>query len=187
MFYKLKKLFLYFTIYSFIGWSLEFFYRSLISSHIVFPGFLGVPLCPIYGFVAILFILFLDRFKDKWYLIFIFGCLIAGTSEYISSFILEKIFHAIWWDYSGVLLNINGRTCVRAMIAFGLLAIFLIKILHPALTKFVNKHITDKVLNIIDLICIIFIVGALSVDVFKMVGLNEYTDCAEKTVSIYRS
>lgn len=185
--FQLKKLFLWFTLYSFIGWVLEICFRSLLVGEIVFPGFLGIPICPIYGFVALLFIILLDRFRDKWYLVFIFGALISGVFEYITSFLLEFMFHAVWWDYSQHYMNINGRTCLDAMLMFGVLAVFLVKVLHPFIENITDKYLSSNVIIVIDIVLLIIILTSLFISVYRMLVFNEYSPGAEinETITIY--
>ena len=41
----------------------------------------------------------------------------AGV-EYLTSWGLEAIFHARWWDYTGCFLNLNGRICAMSILFF---------------------------------------------------------------------
>jgi len=56
---------LYFFLYSFIGWLMETFYSLLVLGHFTNRGFLVGPICPIYGFGAILMILFISQYKKN--------------------------------------------------------------------------------------------------------------------------
>ena len=51
--------------------------------------------------------------------------------EYFTSFLLEKIFHNRWWDYSNRKYNLNGRICLRNSISFGVLSLFIIYAVTP--------------------------------------------------------
>lgn len=42
-----------------------------------------------------------------------------------------KLFHARWWDYSQKRFNINGRVCASNLLAFGVMGVFVVKVLKP--------------------------------------------------------
>ena len=94
------KLFIFFIVYSFIGYIAEVIFVSLSQRKLVNRGFLCGPICPIYGLGAIAMIVLLRRYVHDYVALFVFGALIASTLEYFISFALEKIFHNKWWDYS---------------------------------------------------------------------------------------
>ena len=118
-------------LYSFIGW----FYESTIFS-LVEQGklmnrgcFIG-PYLPIYCVVAILNLYLLDGMESSFKIVLI-SALTCCAVEYFTSWTLEKIFHARYWDYSYFPLNINGRVSVVSGAFFGIAILFLIKVLHP--------------------------------------------------------
>ena len=136
MIYKLQIYFMMFLIYSVAGWIMECT-LSIIQKHkFVNRGFLIGPYCPIYGVGVVSVHLLLSRFANNIPLLFILGTLICGTLEYMTSFFMEKIFHARWWDYSQKKFNINGRVCLETLIPFGVLSTLII--------SFVNPWILDK-------------------------------------------
>ncbi len=135
----LAKLFLLFIIYSFIGWVIEMIYCYCRSKKIVNRGFLIGPICPIYGFGAILIYLLLKNFDSDLITIFLKTMLICGVLEYITSFILEIIFKTKWWDYSDRKFNINGRICLETLIPFGILGIIFIKLINPFFMNLVSN------------------------------------------------
>jgi len=69
------------------------------------------PWCPIYGFGAVFISLLLSRHAEDPLAVFGLAILICGILEYSASYMLEKIFHARWWDYSTKKFNLNGRVC----------------------------------------------------------------------------
>lgn len=153
----MDKFFLYFLlfiIYSFIGWCIEVVNILFHQKKFVNRGFLLGPLCPIYGYSSILMIFLLQKYKNDLVALFLMAILICSLIEYFTSLIMEKIFHARWWDYSNKKFNINGRICLETMIPFGLLGILLIKVLNPFIIKFL-KFIPSKILLIITIILLI--------------------------------
>lgn len=128
---------LYFTIYSFLGWVCESTYCSIGQKKLVNRGFLNGPFCPIYGFGALLVISILSPFVNNIPVLFIASIIVTSTLEYITSYVLEKIFHMSWWDYSTYKYNINGRVCLQNSLMFGLLSLFVMLVIHPAIDDFV--------------------------------------------------
>ena len=130
--------FLYLFIYSVIGWICEVIFCKIVHGNWTNRGFLSGPYCPIYGFGALFIILLLGPFKENPFFIFILSLIITTLLEYITSFAMEKIFNAKWWDYSNEPLNINGRVCIGTAIPFGLLGLILTYFIHPYITIFIN-------------------------------------------------
>lgn len=94
-------------------------------------GFLIGPWCPIYGFGTVLITLLLSKFTDDPLAVFALAMLLCGTLEYLTSYIMEKAFHARWWDYSTKKFNLNGRVCADTLIPFGLLGLGMIYFIKP--------------------------------------------------------
>jgi uncharacterized membrane protein len=82
------------------------------------------PFIPIYGFGGLLYIALMHVSLNPFFLFFA-GAFSACILEYITSWTLEKVFHARWWDYSKEKLNINGRVCLIGFLAFGGFAVIL--------------------------------------------------------------
>lgn len=136
-----------FFIYSFIGYICEIISSSIVQKKLVNRGFLCGPYCPIYG-VGSLFILFtLSRFKEDPVLVFVLGALITSCLEYFTSFLLEKIFHNKWWDYSYMKLHIHGRVCLQNTLLFGFGSLLIIYMAQPFIGDILDK-IPNLYLNI---------------------------------------
>ncbi len=126
-----------FIVFSVMGWIWESIYCSACEKKWANRGFLYGPLCPIYGFGGIMGLALYQIATLKgvtnlpFWMIFLVGFVVSMVLEYPTSYVLEKLFHARWWDYSNVPLNINGRTSVPTSIAFGAAAILVMKMLIP--------------------------------------------------------
>ena len=94
-------------------------------------GVLLGPLCPIYGTGAVLMAYFLPLWTTQVESTFLLALVLCGTLEYITSWLMEKLFHARWWDYSQKRFNINGRVCASNLLAFGVMGVFVVKVLKP--------------------------------------------------------
>jgi len=150
-------IFAQFIIYSFIGYICEVFYCSFLQKKVVNRGFLFGPLCPIYGFGAILTIYSLRNLMENPVVIFILGMLITSTLEYYTSYIFEKIFNNKWWDYSYRSDNINGRICLHNSIYFGLGIVIILYVVNPYLESLINL-ISRNILDIISIIIFILLI-----------------------------
>lgn len=129
--HQLSVWFIYFIIYSIMGWIAETIYCSVLERHFVERGFLRGPLCPIYGTGAVIILWLLQPYVDSWILLFVIGFFLTSALEYLTSYAMEKVFKMRWWDYSKHFLNINGRVCLLNSTMFGILVLILVKGIHP--------------------------------------------------------
>lgn len=130
------ELVLLFFIYAFIGWLWETIYCSIKAKAFVYRGFLIGPYCPIYGIGILSVIYFLEPFKNNLFLLYIFSALLVTALEYVTSYGLEKLFHASWWDYKDVPLNINGRVAVPVSLFWGIACTVIVKVIQPIVLEF---------------------------------------------------
>ncbi|MBU5590516.1 putative ABC transporter permease [Clostridium sp. MSJ-4] len=137
--FSIYNILFYFVIYSFIGWCTEVAYAFYNQRKFVNRGFLNGPFCPIYGFGSLILIVFLNPFKSNILLLFILSLLLTSLLEYITGYILETIFNTRWWDYRDNAFNIKGRVCLSFSVMWGVVSIFLIKVLHPPVENFINN------------------------------------------------
>ena len=98
-------------------------------------AFLNGPFCPVYGVGALLVIFLLRPFTQNLLVLFVFGVLVTSVLEYITGFLLEKLFHTTWWDYSKRKFNIKGRVCLRNSLLFGVLSVLLLHFINPFVEK----------------------------------------------------
>ena len=119
-------------------------------------GLIYGPLNPVYGFGVVIFVLFLSKIKNP-ILIFIGGMLLGGGFEYVCSFVQEKVFGTISWDYSHQLFNIGGRTSLKYMLIWGVLALIFMKFIYPILSNLIEK-IPVKIGRILTVILVVFVI-----------------------------
>ena len=165
---NLSTYFTLFITYSFLGWVVEVINCSIVEKKIVNRGFLISPICPIYGCGAIIITLALSNYKDDWFVVFCMAVILCGTLEYITSWLMEKLFHARWWDYSQYKFNINGRICLETMIPFGILGLLIIYILNPFFYNLL-KYIPSNISNIISLVLFIILIVDVIIS-FKVIS-----------------
>ena len=170
----------YFVIYSFLGWVLESIVRTICERKIINTGFLIGPFCPIYGFGAIIMILFLDGFKNNILFLFFISVIALTLWEYVVGLLLEKLFHTKYWDYSNHKFNYKGRICLTNSIAWGILGVLFIKYIHPFIIQILS-YIDFKYVEIIACIisfillvdAIISIIKVIKTTLEKIEDINE--------------
>ena len=139
-------------------------------------GLIYGPFTPVYGIGAIIYYLTLNAInktyqnkktnskelcnrkyaKILYYVkIFAITALLGGITEYISSFVQEKVFGTISWDYSHMFMNLNGRTSLLYCVYWGIIAIAYLKVIYPAFQKM--EILLDKIsVRIVTVILMIF-------------------------------
>lgn len=123
----------------------------VVSAHKKFltaRGFLIGPWCPIYGFGAVFITLFLKKYNDDLWALFVNSFLLGSILEYFTSYIMEKLFKARWWDYSDHKYNLNGRISLTTSLGFGVLGVIVVKIFNPFFMKIPNS-MPSLIFNII--------------------------------------
>lgn len=144
--------FMLFFIYAILGWIIETTLVSIEKRKFVNRGFLIGPYCPIYGFGGLVITILLKNYTKDPIVLFLMAVIICGTLEYFTSYIMEKIFKARWWDYSAKKYNINGRICLETVVPFGILGCLVMYVLNPITFKYLNM-LSNSMLNIISAIC----------------------------------
>ena len=159
--FSIWRIFAYFIIYSVLGYVIETIFGIITKGTWESrQSFLYGPFCGIYGLGAVIMIIFLQYFNKTNNSLFWGGFLIGSVTEYVISFLGEKIFNVIWWDYSNMPLNINGRVCVFFSLFWGFLAIYLMSYINPKIDKLIEwfkKKISIKKLKIITAVVTIFL------------------------------
>ena len=158
MIHILQIYFLLFITYAFLGWCIEVILKYIQFKRFINRGFLIGPWLPIYGWGALLITILLQKYNSDPVALFFLGMAVCSILEYSTSYILEKVFRARWWDYSTKKFNINGRICLDTMVPFGVGAVIIICHINPYLFDLFNT-INNSLLNIITLIIfIIFLI-----------------------------
>ena len=159
--YSIATYFIYFIIIAICGWLMEVTLQLVQKHKFADRGFLIGPYCPIYGCGALLITIFLTKLEEYPLALFSVTILVCGVLEYFTSYIMEKFFHARWWDYSENRFNINGRVCLETIIPFGILGLTLIYIVNPFIFDNLVK-VPESTLNIIAIIiAVIFAIDNL--------------------------
>jgi len=136
--YGLYEFLWFFAIYAFLGWCAEVAYAAMCEGKFVNRGFLNGPYCPIYGVGVVLVIGLLTPLRSSRLLLFCGSVVLTSALEWLTGFVLEKVFHDKWWDYSDVPFNLNGYICLKFSILWGFGCMFIMEIFHPTVAALVN-------------------------------------------------
>ena len=181
----MNKVIVIFFMFAFLGWVWESIYCTAKDRKWANRGFLYGPICPIYGCGGIIGLFACNLVKESilplpqlspWQM-FGAGFVVSMILEYPTSWVLEKLFHARWWDYSRVPLNINGRTSVPTSIAFGAVSIPIMKTILPAADTLIEA-VPESTINLTALL----LVAVCSAD--TTLTVSALTDFQNKVTAI---
>lgn len=140
--------FIYFLTFAIIGWILETLFSFYSLGYFTKRGFLFGPLCPIYGWGALILIIFFSTYRKHNFKLFIYAAIIFSMLEYIVSFAMEALFSLKWWDYTNEFMNLNGRISIFYSFAWGIIAILFINLIYPFFKKKINILLSKIPYNI---------------------------------------
>lgn len=160
---NLIKYILLFFFYSAAGWCLETTYCSIGEKRFINRGFLTGPLCPIYGTAALVMtILIYNPFRDRPLLVFVLGIILCDLVEYITSFLMEKLFAARWWDYTYEFMNIRGRICLKHSLYWGVISIVFVDVIHPAVENLYSRINGQYLIFILAAVLTVFVLDLIN-------------------------
>ncbi|MGN0487462.1 MAG: putative ABC transporter permease [Acutalibacteraceae bacterium] len=160
---NLIKYILLFFFYSAAGWCLETTYCSIGEKRFINRGFLTGPLCPIYGTAALVMtILIYNPFRDRPLLVFVLGIILCDLVEYITSFLMEKLFAARWWDYTYEFMNIRGRICLKHSLYWGVISIVFVDVIHPAVENLYSRINGQYLIYILAAVLTVFVLDLIN-------------------------
>ena len=162
-----------------MGWLMEVILTVIKEHKFVNRGFLIGPYCPIYGSGCLLIIILLNRYLDSPIILFFMAIIICSILEYLTSYVMEKIFNARWWDYSDKRFNLNGRICLETMIPFGVLGTLITYVINPFYVKILSS-IPEIILNIIAIILFLVFITDIGVSCNVVTTLKKEIKKAEK-------
>ena len=155
----LSEYFLYFMMYSILGWIYEVFlevvvYRWGFSNR----GVLFGPYCTVYGVGALIFILCLKGLQKKRIylgkvlitpvLVFIGIVVIATAVELLASYIMEFTHGECLWDYTRFSFNFQGRIALNPSIRFGIGGMVFLYVLQPLFER-LTRRMGEKAVYIV--------------------------------------
>ncbi|KRM74814.1 hypothetical protein FC82_GL002757 [Secundilactobacillus collinoides DSM 20515 = JCM 1123] len=126
---------LYFFAYAFVGLLWESGYVSVRKRKWTNSGFLNGPAIPVYGFSMIAVLAAIRPFENNLIAVYFASAIMITLIEYVTSWLMEVFFHARWWDYSKVPLNLNGRVALPISAFWGVGVLVIVKVIHPLVSR----------------------------------------------------
>ncbi len=180
-----------FFIYSIIGWCIEVTLKYFQFHRFINRGFLTGPWLPIYGSGCAVITVAIDALtlasvhNGSYGSVFAVSFALCGTLEYFVSFVMEKRFHARWWDYSKKPMNLHGRIWIGNLTLFGLGGVIVVKLTNPVFLKLLQKiPQTPKLIIVLGLMAIFISDAIISHFVLKMVKTEVENSEADNTEQI---
>jgi uncharacterized membrane protein len=184
----IAKYFVEFIVYAFLGWIYECIYCSIKSGHWDNRGFLYGPVCPIYGFGAILCSITFGNYNlstsgdTPLWETFAICAVGSAVMEYATSYVLEKIFRAKWWDYSDTPLNIHGRIALPVTAAFGAAGCLIVKFVVPV-SESIKAQVHADAAEMFSLLFAMLIAADTALTVQSLVDLTRKLDAFEADIN----
>ena len=133
--YTLYQLLWFYLLYSFIGWTIGTSVAAVREHRFIDVGFLFGPYCPVYGFGAVAFAVFLPELRNHLFFLFLGGVILSSVITFSTGFVLEKIFHRKWWDYSRKRFQFGGYVNLPYTVVWGISAVVCISFINPSLKE----------------------------------------------------
>lgn len=148
--------FLWFMAYSLFGWVFECVYCSIAERKPINRGFLNGPYCPIYGAGALFAVGTLSGVGNPVALFALaaVGCCVL---EYLTSYVMERLFHTRWWDYSHRRFNLNGRICLAGATLFGLGCFAAVRGVQPRLAELTGQLEPAALYTLAEVLAVLFV------------------------------
>jgi len=155
---------MFFYIYCLCGWIFESTYVSIKERKPINRGFLRLPMLPIYGTGAVMMLWVSLPVQDNLVLTYLFGVIAATTLEYVTGFVMERLFKIKYWDYSNQRFHFQGYICLSSSIAWGFLTLLVVKVIHRPIATFVfnmNPLLECILLSIISVAFVIDVIKSV--------------------------
>lgn len=178
----------FFIVYSFAGWVVEVIFHAAFHGRVVNRGFLNGPVCPVYGFgmVAVLSVFHFIG-TDNPLKVFAVGVVLTTLIELLAGFLLDRLFHARWWDYSEMPLNLHGYICPAFSLIWGIAVAFAVNVVHPYIQRFTVGLIPFRTGIIIGCVLLaVFIVDTV-LTALTLIGFNRKLQELDDISSALRS
>lgn len=146
-------------------------YQAIEHGKFINRGFLNGPYCPIYGFGMIIVAITLEPLKENIIILYFGSVVLATALEFITGFILEKIFHQNWWDYSDERFNIKGYICLKFSLLWGIACLIAVRLIHPFVEGFV-EHMPDTLGIILISVFMTGFVSDMIITIFAIIHIK---------------
>ena len=178
-----------FLLYSFLGWCVEVAFQAIEIHKVINRGFLNGPVCPVYGFGVLGVFSCVGAFRQTTLMgseevpllaLFAMGTILATALELLGGFALDRFFHARWWDYSTDPFNFHGYICLEYSIIWGAAIVFVVKVIHPLLSRGTRAILPERVGWWVMLFSYILFLTDFIVSVLMMLQFNRELEELER-------
>lgn len=169
----------YFILFSVLGWCMEVIYHTVSCGEFSNRGFLNGPVCPIYGVGAVALIVLLRPLSENVAVLFVGAFVITSAIEFVTGYVLEKIFHMKWWDYSNVPFNLKGYICLKFSLGWGIVGVLLMRVVLPLCEKLIWKIPSVPGIVFLFIVSVCYVSDAVFT-VFTLRSLKKRIKIAEK-------
>lgn len=176
---KISLLLFYFMCFSVLGWVLEVAYAAVKSGRFVNRGFCNGPVCPIYGAGVAVIYAALGALRGRWLLLFSASVLVTSAVELVTGFLMDKLFHTKWWDYSKMRCNLGGYICLRFSLIWGALCMGVVKLLFP-LFDGLYLFFGERIVCTAEIVFLAALAADVTVSVAAVVGINRRLGLLER-------
>ena len=128
-------------------------------------GLLYGPLCPAYGFGGVAYAIFLTELKEHLFFLFLGGAILCFLLTLLTGFVLERIFHRKWWDYSRKRFQFGGYVNLPYAVVWGVLAVFAILFVNPFLRRVIRlipRAAGEIILLVLVILALLDLAGTLT-------------------------
>lgn len=162
-----------FLIYSFLGWCVEVIYGTVTTGKFINRGFLGGPVCPIYGLGMLIILTITDPYQDNAGLLFLVSMLLASLLELVIGAVLHRLFNQRWWNYSQNPLNIGGYICLKFSLIWGLGCVLVVKTIHPLIEGLINNMTVNSVWLVVLIVALMILLIDIIATVNRMLKIRQ--------------
>ncbi len=167
--------FLLFVIFSFLGWVTEVIYAYVNHGKWINRGFLYGPFCPIYGAgIVAIYAIFVtigeympNISQTNIFVTFVYVTLITSLIELVTGYVLEKIFHTKWWDYSRRKFNFRGYVCLSFSLMWGIFGTLILRMISPFVVNPMKSFSNQTLIVVASVFFVYFVIDI----VFTIRGL----------------
>ncbi len=168
-----EKLIWVFMICALLGDIIETVFLWIVDGEIMSrSSVLYGPFSIVWGLGGVLITVLLCPIR-KWgaFAVFIAGTFLGGVYEYSCSVFTELVFGTIFWDYSHIPYNINGRINLLYCFFWGFAAIAWVYLIYPFVSRIIEKvpPVAGKITTLIVVVTMVLNAGVSALAVGRYV------------------
>ncbi len=170
---SIEKLIWVFMVCAFLGDIIETVFLWIVDGEIMSrSSVLYGPFSIVWGLGGVLITMFLCPMRKRGaFAVFLAGTLLGGVYEYSCSVFTEVVFGTIYWDYSHIPFNINGRVNLLYCFFWGFAAIGWVYCLYPWVSGVVERIpvVAGKLATIVVVVAMLLNAGVSALAVMRYV------------------